>query len=170
MDGHGQEDELRRLLRGPNPQEHPPGLLTMVRVVAPGTAKEVAARAAEVMRVVCHHAQPWPTVAGWTGILPRWFVESCPPELTMEAAEKRVTWWRTLPPEEQARVERERKWPLADWLYWLEPAHRTWYWWDVRLEGPDAFTLAVAVPDTPARGALRWLLNASGAAVVEFDD
>jgi hypothetical protein len=84
--------------------------------------------------------------------------------MSREAADAWLAWWRTLPPAEQARASQDRRWTLADWLYWLEPTQRQWYWWDAIVEDPDTLRLVVQVPGWPAPlGALQWLLRVAGA-------
>jgi hypothetical protein len=52
----------------------------------------------------------------------------------------------------------------ADWLYWLEPSERQWFWWDAAVERPDALRVIVEVAGWPAPlGAHDWLLLAAGA-------
>jgi len=97
-------------------------------------------------------------------LLPAWFVERSAPERSREEAERWLAWWRSLPASEQARVAREQDWALADWLYWLEPAERHWFWWDAVIENPEILRVIVEVPGWPVPlGALEWLLRAAGA-------
>jgi hypothetical protein len=121
-----------------------------------------------VLRAVLEHAGPsWPSLSGWRQVLPAWFVESSAPEQSREEAERWLGWWRSLPAEEQARVTRAQRWTLADWLYWLEPSERQWFWWDAIVESPDTLRVLVEVSGWPAPlGALEWLLRAAGSVEV----
>ncbi|MBI2685208.1 MAG: hypothetical protein HYX27_02755 [Acidobacteria bacterium] len=80
--------------------------------------------------------------------------------------------WRQMSPEEQAKTEEERSWPLADWLYWMDPSRRRWWWWDAQeLPDLDHIVLAVEVNDWPFPwGALRWLFRAAGASSVVAEE
>jgi len=79
--------------------------------------------------------------------------------------------WRALPAEEQHRAERERRWALADWLHWLRPDERSWYWWDAAVNGSHELRVRVEVPGWPAAlGALTWLLRAAGADSVSVEE
>lgn len=81
--------------------------------------------------------------------MPEWFVAACSPERTAE----------------------KTSWTLADWLYWMEPDERQWFWWDARIDGEGATTVLVEVPRWPsATGALEWLLRAAGASSVKVVD
>ena len=54
-----------------------------------------------------------------------------------------------------------------DWLHWLEPDNRTWFWWDAAVTQDDALRVMVEVPGASAPlGALEWLFKASGAGEV----
>jgi hypothetical protein len=161
-------EEQRHLRDGPLPGERPRGVGT-VTVVARcrGDAERVLERAREVLGVVLTHAAaspPRPSLGVWRRLLPEWFVESCAPEQSREQAERGLRWWRDLPPEERARVSREQPWRLADWLYWLRPPERQWFWWHAVVESPDTLRVMVEIPSWPAPlGALEWLLRAAGA-------
>jgi hypothetical protein len=103
--------------------------------------------------------------------MPAWFVESSAPEQSREEAERWLSWWRNLSAEEQAQVTRAQRWTLADWLYWLEPSERQWFWWDSVIESPDTLQVIVEVSGWPAPlGALDWLLRAAGAAEVAHEE
>jgi hypothetical protein len=61
-----------------------------------------------------------------------------------------LSWWRSLPAAEQASVTQEKPWTLADWLYWLEPSERQWFWWDGLAEDADTLRVTVEVYGWPA--------------------
>lgn len=166
-------DELRHLDAGCRPGERAGGAGT-VGVVARcrGDAGRVGERAREVLRgVLAHAGPPWPSVREWRLLLPAWFVEGSAPEQSREEAERWLSWWRSLPAEEQAQVTRAQRWTLADWLYWLEPSERQWFWWDAVIESPDTLRVSVEVSGWPAPlGALDWLLRAAGAIEVAHEE
>jgi hypothetical protein len=70
--------------------------------------------------------------------------------------------WDVLPYEQKLLTERD--WSLSDWLYWLKPANRQWFWWDAKIVDPQKLILTVVVLDWPFPwDALSWLLTAAGA-------
>jgi hypothetical protein len=162
-------EEQRHLDRGPEADERPGGVGT-VSVVAKcrGDAGVVVERGRQVLRSLLANEGPlWPSVDEWRQIIPAWFVEACAPEQSREEVEGWLRWWRSLPPEEQAQASRERRWTLADWLYWMDPSERQWFWWDAAVEDPDTLRVVVEVSGWPAPlGALEWLLRTSGAVEV----
>jgi hypothetical protein len=97
-------------------------------------------------------------------LLPGWFVEACAPERSPAESEKWLRWWRDLHLDEQTQIAREQQSTLGDWLYWMEPSERQWYWWDGAVENPERMSIVVQVESAPsALGAREWLLRASGA-------
>jgi hypothetical protein len=165
-------DELRHLREGPRVGERPGGAGTVtVTVSCHGDSAVVIDRARAVMTAVVDRAgPPWPSVDEWLELLPEWFVAACGPERSVEEVERWLRWWRSLPRVEQARVTREQQWTLADWLFWLEPGERQWFWWAATVEDPDTASVVVEVAGWPAPlGALEWLLRASGAVAVLHD-
>ena len=167
------EDEQRHLIRGQDHDERAPDVGTVdVRIRSNGNAARVLDGAKQVLLAVLEHAgPPWPSLEEWRAVLPDWFVEGCAPEMSPAEAEQWLTLWRSLPPEEQARATRERRWALAGWLYWLEPAQREWYWWNATVEEPDSLHVVVQVEGWPAPlGALDWLLRVAGGNEILMDD
>jgi hypothetical protein len=166
------DDELRHLARSLRPGERPGGVGTVAVLARCPDAARTRDRAAEVMTAVLTHGRPvWPPEADWAHLLPAWFVEACGPELSPAAAEERMRRWRALPPAAQARASAEERWSLANWLFWLEPDERQWFWWDAQPEGGDSLRVTVEIPGWPAPlGALGWLLRAAGATEVTYED
>lgn len=162
------EAELRHVDFGPAGSERPSGILLELDAVGSGGSRQLLARAREVMRAVLSNGDPWPDLEAWRQVLPSWFVLRCAPEQTKEEAERwlALAWWRKLPAEEMARATDESGWSLANWLYWLEPEQREWYWWDGRVVDHDTARIVVDAQDVPATlGALEWLLKAAGLSV-----
>lgn len=157
------EVELRRIDSGPAPGARPIGILLELDAISSRRSRGVLAGVREVMKAVLSNIDPWPDLDGWRNVLPAWFVERSAPEQTKEEAERWLASWRKLPPEEQAKAE-ERGWSLSNWLYWLEPEQRQWYWWDGRVIDQDTVRIVIDARDIPtALGALVWLLKAAGA-------
>jgi hypothetical protein len=166
--------ELRRLPNGPTQEERPSGIGTVRFLVrCPFGANDVLARVKNVLEIV-----DVATLAGWpineksAPRLPEWFTSACAPEMSPEQAKQWLAWWKTLPPEDQVRTEIEKDWSLENWLYWMEPDNRQWFWWDAKvLENYDHIALAIEVKAWPFPwGELRWLFRAAGASAVEAEE
>jgi hypothetical protein len=168
------EAELRRLDHAPHPNEKPGGVGT-VRFVArcPLAASDVLAKAISLLKTVDEVALGgWPAEERWAAKLPEWFTARCAPALTRDEAERRIAQRKTLPPDEQARVAQEADWSLAGWLYWMEPSHRQWFWWEARVSNDRTNLLVtIEVDGWPFPwGSLRWLFKAAGASDVEPEE
>lgn len=137
-----------------------------------GTAELVLDRSRAVMLAVLDNGDPqWPSVQRWKDLLPGWFVTACAPERSQQETDEWLAWWRTLGPAEQARADGEQPWELADWLHWLMPSERQWFWWDAVIEAAGTLRVTVEVAGWPAPlGALDWLLRASGAGEVSHQE
>ncbi len=156
--------ELCRLLLGSSEAVVDDLVTVRFNVVAPPSqfdnvitrAKEVLIRLDETAR------EQWPAVETWVKVLPVWFIEACAPEKSHAEARAWLARWRGLSNVERDREEREKAWSLANWLYWMEPDRRTWWWVSTREQ-----QVLVAVIEWPFPwGALSWLLRASGATSV----
>jgi hypothetical protein len=167
------ENELRRLLVGPTPEDRPEGM-GMVRFVVrcAGDSSDVLYRAKSVLRVIAEHSLGrWPKDSQWLTLLPAWFLSRCAPERAREDAEKWLAKWQSLPLEEQKLLEEEQAWSLADWLYWLEPNKRHWYWWDAKAPTASIVVVAVVAYDWPFPwGDLKWLFRAAGASEMKAEE
>lgn len=166
--------EIRRLAFGPTKDEKPKGLGT-VRFIArcPIGATDVITGVKSVLRIIDDASLTrWPDQRGWQTKLPEWFISACAPPNTAEQADQWLQWWKKLSPDEQARVEAEKDWSLGNWLYWMEPANRQWFWWDAEaLTDCDHVVVAIEVDAWPFPwGALRWLFKAAGASVLEPEE
>lgn len=165
-------EERRHLIDGPRPGEAPGGVGT-VSVLARGTdACVLLDRCRAVLAVVLDHSGPeWPSLEQWESLLPAWFVAASGQERSREDAERWLAWWRTLSPSEKAKAESEKRWTLSNWLYWLTPSERQWFWWEAEVLRDGALRVVVEIPGWPAPlGALDWMLRASGAAAVIHED
>ncbi len=158
--------ESRRVSFGPRPEESPGGLgLIEVEVLAEGSVVDVIEKSKDVLRAVLSMtSDEWRSPVAGTVRLPEWFVAVCAPERSPEVDEQWLVWWRGLDPEAKARAADEKQWTLADWLYWMQPDERQWFWWDAHIDGDGVATVLVEVLGWPsATGALEWLLRAAGA-------
>jgi hypothetical protein len=164
------EDELRLLAERPGPGAKAPAPGTE-QVIAAGPAEEIVRRTVEVLRVVDEHSADWPDLDRWRSLLPDWFVAACSPEHTPAEAAAEQERIRRLPPAEQAEAAANQGWTLSNWLYWLEPAQRQWFWWNATTPSPDTVLIDIWIAGWPAPlGALDWLLRAAGATSVDHDD
>lgn len=163
-------DERRHLDHGPDPGEQDTGV-GPVSVTASGPDPAgILDRSREVLRAVLDASGgPWPDLAGWQARLPDWFVAASAPEQTPEQAAAELARWRSMSAAERAAAEDDEAWTLSDWIHWLQPAERQWYWWSARVRDPGTAEVAVSVPGWPAPlGALEWLLRAAGASTVDY--
>lgn len=161
--------EDRHLLSGPEPGEQPGGEgLVELYAHATGTASDVVIRSKQVVKVILDHGEKSPDLEQWRRRLPGWFVAACAPEWTREEAERWLAWWRTLLPAERIAAEDELGWSLSNWLHWLEPEQRDWFWWQGRAVSDGTAMIEVEVTDFNAPlGSLKWLLRAAGAQQVQ---
>lgn len=110
----------------------------------------------------------WPELSEWKKILAQDFVDAFAPEKTSEEEQQWLIWWRSLTPALQ-KIEAD-KWSLADWLYWMEPSNRSWYWWTGRVVDEGSIAVAVKILDWPFPwGALKILFISAGAISVESE-
>jgi hypothetical protein len=162
-------DERRHLTEGPRHGELPGGAGT-VDVFAHGgpDAAVILDRCRAVLLTVLEYAEKeWPSLEQWSSLLPTWFLAACAPARSREETERWLAWWRTLQPADKARAEKEQPWALADWLYWLQPSERQWFWWDATATAEGTLRVTVEVASWPtALGSLHWLLRAAGAVEV----
>ncbi|MHB0968391.1 MAG: hypothetical protein ACYC7A_04830 [Thermoanaerobaculia bacterium] len=165
--------ELQHLVTGPEPGETPEGIgLVRFDIRCDGDASGVLGRMRDVLGVVAgQRGVGWPALDEWRRHLPAWFVAACAPEMTSAEADESLARWQQLSPAEQQREEEQRAWSLGDWLYWFEPAQRTWYWWDATVESDQHARIAIAVESWPFPwGALKWLARAAGAQAIEPEE
>lgn len=60
----------------------------------------------------------------------------------------------------------KRRWNVRDWLYWLGPGERQWFWWDGFATGESEAKIVVEVTGRPtALGALARLFGRGNPAV-----
>lgn len=172
IDDQRLKKELERLTSGPSQYDLPGGMGT-VRFLArrQGNVAEVLGLAKAVLKTVDENSlAEWPSDEAWSHLLPQWFVDRFAPEQSRDEAEAWLSWWRTLPPEEQERAERDSPWTLSNWIYWMNPSQRSWYWWDGEVINSHTIRVAIEVDGWPFPwGSFAWLLKASGADAVSSE-
>lgn len=167
-----QVDELRHLLTKPNLDEQSGGLgIVRFNIWCQGNSETVLQRSKEVLEVILRSStQYWLSDSEWQAILPDWFVAGCAPEKTDEEVEQWLKWWRSLSLKERSRANEEQRWSLQDWLYWVNPARRQWFWWDVICVNTDLLQVAVEVTEYPfSWQAIAWLFKVAGAIHVQLE-
>ncbi len=166
------DDERRHLETGPRVDESPGGAgVISVAVSCDGHAERLLDGLREVMSVVAAHQDgDWPPLDRWRDLLPAWFVEACAPERSPAETDAWLERWRALPPAEQRAAEQAAGWSLADWLFWLEPDERRWFWWDGATIDSNTLRVDIEVAGWPAPlGALDWLVRTCGGTVITVD-
>jgi hypothetical protein len=164
--------ELRHLATPPMSNEKPLGVGT-TRFIAwgCGNASEVLEKARSLMILVDQAADKWPREDQWLKLLPDWFVKKCSPEITQEEAELELARLSNLAPSEQVEAEENAAWSVSNWLSFLQPENRNWYWWDAKILTSDCVAVAVEVDHWPFPwGSLRWLFRAAGAEKLEAEE
>ena len=168
------ESELQRMEEGAPADAKPDGVgIVRFLVRCPSGAEHVLERAKSALEKVDVAAlQGWPLNENATPKLPAWFTAVCSADISAEQARQWLAWWQSLPPDEQARAEREKGWSLHNWLYWMEPNNRQWFWWDAMVSKDyEHIALEIEVEAWPFPwGSLRWLFRAAGASAVEAEE
>jgi hypothetical protein len=168
-----QVDELRHLLTEPNLDEQPEKLgIVRFDIWCPGNSETVLQKSKEVLEMILRSStQCWLSNSEWQTVLPDWFVAGCAPEKTIEEVEQWLKWWRSLSPQEKSLVDEEQSWSLEDWLYWLHPDQRQWFWWDAICVNTNLLKVAVEVAEYPfSWKSLAWLFKVAGAIRVQPED
>jgi hypothetical protein len=167
------KDELRRLTTGPAAGERPAGVgIIRLRVSGPTHPAEILQRARQVVTVIDQASlDGWPAAKELVPQLPDWFTAACSEPMSQEQAEEWLAWWKRLPAAKQAEAANAKGWSVDNWLYWMEPVNRQWFWWDAQLNAAgEAANVVLDVDDWPAPwGALKWLFRTAGASVVKAE-
>jgi hypothetical protein len=158
-------DEFRHLCTVPNSIEALRGLgLVRFDVQCQDNSAQVLLRVREVLQQLLSYP---PNELSSQLNLPDWLIGSFAPEKSMEEAEQWLKWWKSLPKEEQEIASKEAKWSLEDWLYWMQPDMRQWFWWDAIISDESTIKIAVQVNEYPfAWGSLEQLFKAAGATAI----
>jgi hypothetical protein len=169
--------ELIFLRCGPRPDSKSLGVGT-VRFDG-STAKEsqeVIEKMKEVLTVldefVIHEEREiWPDDAQLISILPPWFNQACALPMTELQSNALLIRRSKMTSIERRKSVEESQWSIDNWLHWMRPENRQWYWWDAAMEGYDSFYIAVEVDGWPFPwGSLRWLAKAAGAISLDSKD
>lgn len=163
------QEELLRLMGAA--AESAPSSASLVAIAETGDSSAVLERCREVLGVVLEFGEDnWPDLARWSGALPTWFVEACGPEKMPERSADWLAWHASLSPEERWDLADSEPWRLSEWIDWLRPSRRTWYWLGASAAIPSVLTVWLVTQGSPApTGALEWLLTVSGATDVDLD-
>jgi hypothetical protein len=162
-------NELEHLFTAPDSMDSP-GRLGLVRfsIQCQNNPEQVLLHAREILQTLLNHQ---PNEIGSQLSLPNWFTSAFAPEKSMEEAEQWLKWWKSLPKKEQEIALKEAVWSLEDWLYWMQPDIRQWFWWDVIIDDSNCIKVAVEVEEWPfAWGSLEWLFKASGAIAIRAEE
>ncbi|OCG73066.1 hypothetical protein A9G42_11700 [Gilliamella sp. Nev6-6] len=139
---------------------------------------EVLNLAKRILVIVNYNSEPvWPSFEEWLKILPDKFINNCAKELTKEELKEQKIQWDNLTYEQRLEeAKKDQAWTLSDWLGWLEPDAREWFWWnahkfDGEIENTHFLIEVTALDDPFPSGALKWLFKACGAIdVISTDD
>ncbi|MGH3544595.1 MAG: hypothetical protein ACRDPW_01480 [Mycobacteriales bacterium] len=158
-------EELRHLNSGLRSGEVPGGIGLVELAVTASDPDEVVSRAKEALRaVLCMTPAEMDSEEVWSARLPTWFIQRCAPQQTPAETAAWLSWWRSLDADARAEAARQRPWSVADWIHWLQPDERQWFWWDAVVDGERSARISVEVPGWPVPlGALEWLLSVAGA-------
>lgn len=140
-----------------------------------GNAEQVMQLSKKVLLCInqIYDYKKWPDLDEWQSILPHSFLKNFDPERTSEEIKMYQKWWFKLSYKNKLKEARKKnKWTLSNWLAWLEPAERVWFWWGAHLIDENHFVVSVKVLEDPfLSGALKYLFLASGASdVIEYDE
>ena len=141
-----------------------------------GNAPEVKELVRKVLLVINHAYSntEWPDLDEWLKLLPVEFTRNFASEPTHDEVKKYTKWWSSLSYKkklEQAR--KKQKWSLGNWLAWMEPSERLWFWWGAaeldEKNKQDYFFLSLSLVDELyVTGALEVLFEYCGAISIEM--
>jgi hypothetical protein len=143
------QEELKRIRTRPAFDEKPDGVGTVRFFVHyEGFAETLLQRTKSLLVIVDKIAlSGWLADEEWGSRLPEWFTNACSPSMSTAQAEEWLTTWRRLTREQQDEVEATKKWSLENWLYWMEPKNRQWFWWDAAALDTSQVILTVEAPE-----------------------
>ncbi|HSR23576.1 MAG TPA: hypothetical protein VLW53_08495 [Candidatus Eisenbacteria bacterium] len=161
-------DELDRLRVGPSGQESPQGFVVRFEAHNDEPTAVLDRMRDLLVRTIPGMATGDRQAA--VAAVPDWFRDACRPEWTPEELQEEMRRRRSLSLEDRAVVERTARWSLRNWLAWLDPEQRSWWWWDGRVETDGRLVVEVLVEGHPfASGALLWMLRAVGCTEITED-
>lgn len=170
--------ERERLVEPPHPSQQATGVCIARFIVScQSDALSVLELAKQTLSIVNQHSlQEWPSIDSWSNLLPKKFINGFLPELTdKEKVECQKQWEQLTYDEKIKNSAQDEQWTLSNWLSWLEPEAREWFWWNVLLFNEPLnkshFVVEVTTLDSPfMSGALKWLFKACGALDVVSED
>lgn len=158
--------ELERLRHGVKADQKPGGMGT-VRFIAKcnGDAEAVLSISKTVLITILELTKKGCSDESvWASLLPKRFVDACPPFPSPEEMEA----YERLPLEERVERDRTEGWPLRAVMNAFLVLERWWSWWDAVVLDRDHVVVAVQVSEWPFPWeVLRWVLRGSGAIDVE---
>ncbi len=102
----------------------------------------------------------------WKNELPKWFIAKFRPERTEKEKKEYIKWWDSLSisnEEKNKQGQKKQIWSLKNWLHWMDPERREWYWYYANILTDDEVILTILVYGHPfPDGALKWLVEAAG--------
>ena len=170
--------ERELLVEPPQPSQQATGVgIARFIVSCQSDALSVLELAKQTLSIVNQHSlQEWPSIDSWSNLLPKEFINGFLPELTdKEKAECQKQWEQLTYDEKIKNAAQDEQWTLSNWLSWLEPEAREWFWWNALLFNEPLnkshFVVEVTTLDSPfMSGALKWLFKACGALDVVSED
>jgi len=106
----------------------------------------------------------WPQADQWRSRLPKWFVDACAPAMSELEANTWLIRWKKMSLKERAADEASRLWSLDNWLYWMEPERRAWFWLCADPVSPQEVMFTVDVDSWPFPwDDMKWLWKSAGA-------
>lgn len=165
--------EARRISGGKTSATESAGLSSFRFLIdSENSARSILEKAKTVLSIVDQKSLvAWPSIEEWRRLLPKEFVLPFRLPLSQEQAKEWLKWWRGLSPDDQMRVENERVWSLEDWLYWMEPNNRHWFWEDVEIIDNSRLRATILAAEWPFPwGSFRWFFLGAGAQSVIPED
>lgn len=118
--------------------------MDVLEVAAPDPSLALSRVRGVLEAVLPHSSEAWPAVDEWARLLPDWFVAACVDDRELQ----------------DCVLDR---WSLRAWVYWFQPEHRKWRWWDAEAADGRLVVRLLVVERPYLRGALEWLLRVAAA-------
>lgn len=165
---HKYREEAERLVNGDGSMNGPisarDGIL--FRVSGSDDPSALIRKAKSVLAIIDETALlgDWPEIDNWRSRLPQWFVDACAPAMSELEANTWLIRWKKMSLKERAADEASRLWSLDNWLYWMEPERRTWFWIRAEPISSEDVMFAIDVEEWPFPwDNMKWLWKAAGA-------
>lgn len=154
--------EKIRLL-SPTEYQEETGMGARFIIICKDNASYILDLGKDIVSIINKYSFPdrsWPSVDQWIDILPKKFTD----RFSLEVQNSNPQ-------------DKEDSWSLEVWLYWMNPQHRTWFWWDSALfDVPIKYTHFVVsvktISELPyfSANSFKWLFKACGAIEVISED